>query len=512
MYNDPAGGTDSSIGTQTRTDYFNKKALVEAAKEAYFGQLANVTAMPKNMGKKIKQFHYMPILDDRNLNEQGLDATVAGGVVPSAGGTDANGDTIPYIDYVSVLKTGADIRQTLYFRGSASSAAAALLEAEANFVAWGLNEGFVMDSITNAGASIHASFLEMKDAVEAGAYDTVVTSVLGVNNKLPYGNLYGSSKDIGSIQGKIPALSESGGRVNRVGMKRIELEGTIEKFGFFDEYTQESLDFDSDSELLGHLTSESVKAANEITEDQLQIDLINGAGVVRYTGGASGIAALQGNDVASPFDSDNTNDAVTYDDLVKLGIELDNNRTPKITKVISGSRMVDTKVVNAARYIYVGSELQPSIMRMTDYHGNKAFIPVAQYADAGNTARGEFGAIDNFRFIVVPEMMHQEGTGLEVLNASEESTSYRFGSNPAGTAIHYNAYPMLVVGEGSFTTIGFQTDGKTVKFKINHKKPGETVRPEDPYGETGFYSIKWYYGTMILRPERLAVVWTIAEW
>jgi len=45
-YNDPAGGTPSDVGTQIRTDYYNKKALVEAAKEMYFGQLANVTAMP----------------------------------------------------------------------------------------------------------------------------------------------------------------------------------------------------------------------------------------------------------------------------------------------------------------------------------------------------------------------------------------------------------------------------------------------------------------------------------
>ncbi len=45
MYNDP-GTTASDIGTQYRTDYYYKKALVEAAKESYFGQLANVRAMP----------------------------------------------------------------------------------------------------------------------------------------------------------------------------------------------------------------------------------------------------------------------------------------------------------------------------------------------------------------------------------------------------------------------------------------------------------------------------------
>ena len=71
---------------------------------------------------------------------------------------------------------------------------------------------------------------------------------------------------------------------------------------------------------------------------------------------------------------------------------------------------------------------------------------------------------------------------------------------------------MLVVGDGSFTTVGFQTDGKTVKFKIKNVKPSENYSTEDPFGETGFTSIKWYYASMILRPERIALVKTIAEW
>ena len=75
----------------------------------------------------------------------------------------------------------------------------------------------------------------------------------------------------------------------------------------------------------------------------------------------------------------------------------------------------------------------------------------------------------------------------------------------------FDVFPMLVVGDGSFTTIGFQTDGKTVKFKITHKAPGEaTADRSDPYGETGFMSIKWYYGFMALRPERIAVLKTAA--
>ena len=60
------------------------------------------------------------------------------------------------------------------------------------------------------------------------------------------GSLYGSSKDVGTITGRIPSLTEVGGRVNRVGFTRLERVGQITKFGFFTEFTQESFDFDSD--------------------------------------------------------------------------------------------------------------------------------------------------------------------------------------------------------------------------------------------------------------------------
>jgi len=125
-------------------------------------------------------------------------------------------------------------------------------------------------------------------------------------------------------------------------------------------------------------------------------------------------------------------------------------------------------------------------------------------AAAGTIARGEIGQVDQFKIIVVPEMMHWAGDGaVEGTNDGYRST----GGN-------YDVFPMLVVGSESFTTIGFQTNGKSVKFSIKHVKPGSTqsYNFQDPYGELGFMSIKWYYGFMVLRPERIALIKCVAEW
>jgi len=383
-YNNPAGGSPSGVGAQFRTDSYQKKALIEMRKEQHFGQLANVQSMPKNMGKTMKKYHYLPLLDDANINDQGIDAS---------GATTANG------------------------------------------------------------------------------------------------NLYGSSKDVGTITGKMPVLSETGGRVNRVGFKRKELEGSIAKFGFFDEYTEESLNFDTDADLAMHINREMLSGANEMTEDLLQIDLLNSAGVVKFGGTAT-----------DDIEVDETSE-VTYGDLLRLSIDLDNNRTPKQTKIITGTRMVDTKTLPGGRVMYCGSEMQPLLEGMVDLHGNAAFIPVEKYAAGGTVLNNEAGMVSKFRIVIVPEMMKWEGAGAD---SSTNATHFATGTN-------FDVFPMLVVGDSSFSTIGFQTDGKTVKFKIKHSKPGTPESyANDPYGETGFMSVKWYYGFLLERGERIALVKTSA--
>ena len=403
QYRSPINGIKSSIdgagSDQMATFLALKTALVEARKEQFFMPLATAINMPKHMGKTVKVHEYVPLLDDRNVNSQGIDA---------AGATRVNG------------------------------------------------------------------------------------------------NLYGSSKDIGTITSMLPVLSENGGRVNRVGFTRLAREGSIHKMGFFYEFTQESLDFDSDSTLKSHLARELINGAHKMTEDVLQKDLLAGAATVLYAGAATTNSEITGEKVVSGAVTIPPS-IVSFRNLTRLDQIMTDNRTPKQTKVITGSRLTDTKTLPSGRVMYVGSELMPMLREMRDAFGNPAFIAVQHYADAANVLNGEEGAIGPFRIIQVPEMLHWAGTGATVVN----NPGYR--STKVGSTERYDVFPMLVVGDDSFSTIGFQTDGKTVKFDITTKMPGnETADHHDPYGETGFSSIKWYYGILIKRPERLAIIKTVA--
>ena len=466
-YNAPPS-TASSVGTQFTTHYYDRKALIEARREQFFGQLADVTSMPKNMGKTIKKYHYIPLLDAQNINDQGIDAN--GVTLASTQWFVRYPSTTLVVTNATKTAKTATINDNIDNSGSARTLATAGPDDSGG-------AGFA--NITLSG-SLTVKYLNSTKK------DAALALNIGAQAYQASGNLYGSSKDIGYIPSKLPLLSETAGKVNRVGFKRKDLEGTFENFGFHSSYSTDSLNFDTDADLMMHLNRETVNAAMKITEDALMVDLITNAGVIRYTGNATSNATL---DQA---------DALVYKDLQQLSIDLDNNRCPKETKIITGTRLTDTKVVPSCRIAYCGSELIPTLEAMEDLHSNPAWKPVESYAAGTTVLTGERGSIGDFRFIIVPDMVKFVGQG---------------GTDASGT--HYatngklDVLPILVVGSESFTTIGFNTDGKSSKFKTVHKKPDELYSLDNPYGKTGFMSIEWYYGFMLLRGERIALIKTV---
>jgi len=418
IYNEGTAANPSSIdagnsNAQLSPFYYDKQAVIEANKKAYIGQLSGTRNQPKHMGKSIKKHVIVPMLDDRNVNDQGIDA--AGVVLDNTKWTAISGAGV--------------IQGTAYADEAAATTA-------------------------------------------AGADGTV---------KQTGGNLYGSSKDVGTVSALTPVISETGGRVNRVGFSREVIESTLENYGFFYEFTQDDLNFDSDAKLKSHLYRESGKAAGEMTEKSLMVDLINNAGIEIFAG--TGNTDLAG--VA-------TGDTVGLAELRAMTKVLNANQCPMDTKIISGSRNIDTKVVSNARYAYTTDDmitiLEDTMNTTTSKH---AWAYVEEYADGAkyaksNVARGEVGKIGKVRFIEHPEMLIQENKGT------------------AGIDVH----PILFVGSGSFTQIGFQTNGTKGKFEIITKMPGKEIADrQNPYGKVGFSSNNYWYGILVERPDHLGVIY-----
>lgn len=471
IYNDPKGGKPSSVGEQFNTSYWDRRSLIEVAEEMFFSPLADVKQMPKHYGKELKVYHYVPLLDDRNKNDQGIDADGA----------------------VMLLARPSFKFSTTTLNFADNTAAAAFETAFEAVFAGSVSVAAAVATLTDTEYDATADVSEAEvAAIVAAAGNKVVVDY-------KYGNLYGSSKDVGTIAGKMPVIGEDSTRVNRVGFTRLERKGNIIEHGFFTEFTEDSFTFDTDSELYGHMSREMLAGANEINEDLLQIDLLNAGTTVVRGGGAPTDAQMIGHGTVSE---------ISLDDLRRMSITLDDNRTPKKTTIIKGSKMTDTRVVPGSRVAFIGSELQMQVQDMTDSAGKAAFIPVEKYADAATILNGEIGAIPsaNLRIVVVPNMMHWGGAG----GVAEDDSEY------LQTGGKYDIYPMLVVGDQSFATIGLQgmAGGKATKqkFKIIVKKPSkENADRNDPFGKLGFSSISFWYGFIKLRPERIAVAKTVAK-
>lgn len=405
LYNDPAGyrtgtATPSTIGPQLVDFMFIKKALAEQAKEIVFSNMSSTIEIPKHTGTAIKRYVDVLMLDDKNINDQGIDA---------AGQT-------------------------------------------------------------------------------------------GQLSKNPNGNLYGSSRDIGVIADRLPALGEQGGRVNRVGFKRLTIQGTMQKYGFFYEFTQDALNFDTQADLLQNMSREAVRGAAQLQEAMLQKDLLDNCGTVYVPG--TGFADWD-TDTATSLKASVDDSAIpTYKDFMKFKLMLDDLRVPGSTSMFTGTRYIDTKTIPSARFAFISNALLPMLEQVKDFNNQPAWVPVEQYAAGGYTHPKEVGKIGNFRFIVVPEALYWGGAGA----APAQNSIHR------ATNSKLDVYPILVIGEDAFTTIGFQTNGRDGKIKVMTKMPGlETASFDDPYGSRGFTSMQWWYGFLAQRPERLACMYTVAE-
>jgi N4-gp56 family major capsid protein len=230
--------TNSSIGRQINDKYWSRRAVIEAARTKVFSQLGSPLMQKKNYGDKMVKYHDLPILDDRNINSEGIDAN---GVKVLAGvwyAYDADG--------VRIVEDA--------------------------------------DADNNTGYST-----EDKAKDKAGDDGTVRTG---------NGNMYGTSKDLAIQNGAFPVLSEEGGWANRVGMKRLVIEAQIEEYGFFQEFTKKALEMDTEKTLKARMSREMGAAQGTIREAQIRNALIGQAEQNRvFAGDATAIDEVGAGDI-----------------------------------------------------------------------------------------------------------------------------------------------------------------------------------------------------------------------
>ncbi len=435
----PVSPDNSTIGRQINDKFWSRAAVIEAKKAKTFSQLGDRLTQPKHYGDTIVKYHELPILDKRNINDQGIDAGGLRMIITAFYAYESDG--------ITRILAGADADP----QGTPAA-----------------NQGF----------STRAKALTALNTWQSN------NPTFGAGQiKTGEGNLFGGSKDLLMQNGSFPVLTEEGGMVNRVGMKRLLIEAKVAEFGFYMSFTKRSLEMDTEKGLLARYSRNIGEAQGDVREAQIRNALIGQSEQNRVFAGT-----------AASIDTVTADDVLTFADLRMMDKGLKDARCPKSTKLIDGSTKYGTATVGKARYVYVGMEALPTLEDM-EHKGKNVWTAVEDYAAAGTIAKDEIGRIGPFRFIEVEEMPGYLGQG-GVATATDPEYDNRYKSIGADGTEHYDVFPILFIGSGSFATVGFEGDVARVT----------TIMPRadahnDVYGKKGAVSISWYFGMMYLHPE-----------
>ena len=417
-------GTDGATsGANTVTHYHDRMGIKAAIEENLYSQMADKRNMPKRYGKTYKVSKWLHVLDDDNLNDQGNLVWDGSGYIAAQGKT---GYKVLNKAFLPHRYNGADF--------TAKDAAA-----QADAAAY---------SAANGGAP--------------------VTNILALENN---GNAYGGSRDVGYVTDNMPVLAEGATGVNRIGVTKVTVETSLKRFGNYLEYSDE-VELFSEEPTQIHYKEELGYMAGQVQDDLTQIDMLNAAGIVGYTGTATSRATV----------TDIMAGVAGYNLIRKTTKQLFVNKAKKTTSVIGAATKIATMPVNAGWTAYIDSDVKYDLESVVDTAGDVAWVPVHKYASSGNVMKGEVGAIHDTRFIESPRQMFWQ--------ADSDETA------PLASDVH----AILYITPESFATVGLQGNNK-ITFKS--KAPGK-ADSTDVYGLRGFFSYNFFYASIVLQPERIA--------
>ena len=324
--------------------------------------------------------------------------------------------------------------------------------------------------------------------------DTLIAEDGGVTAE---GKLIDQTTDSDALKGVGKRIFEGQTHGNRVTIKDTTINAFINQFGEMLEYT-EDVELFNDDNIVARYRRDMGMRANDIDEDLNQYTMLQTPNKM-FSGTATSLETMGTGIGAGTPDATTGENAVeesfkiNYKLLQKVVQRLGQYKVPKVTQMVTGSVKIDTKTVPPCYVAIVGDQVKTDILNVTrgkTYEKNFAFDGVEKYASAGTAFDGEFGRIGEVRFIHAPNMLVEAGKGAEV------DENY-VGSLSRSTNGKFDVFPILFIGEDSFAKIMLQ--GKNITFASEAPKP----RFGDPYGKRGFFSYKFWYGSIILRPERL---------
>lgn len=179
-------------------------------------------------------------------------------------------------------------------------------------------------------------------------------------------------------------------------------------------------------------------------------------------------------------------ESVSLNLLRKVTRSIKGNRARPVTKVLSGSAMYNTSPVESGYLVFVHTDAE------SDVRDLPGFIKCAEYGNRKPIHPAEIGSVENFRFVVSPELASIADSGAAVGSTGLYSTS----------ASNVDVYPFIVVASDAWADVALRGMESFDIIHIPHDKKDKN----DPLGQRGFIGSVFWSAAYIQNDGWMSVV------
>lgn len=179
------------------------------------------------------------------------------------------------------------------------------------------------------------------------------------------------------------------------------------------------------------------------------------------------------------------NAAVSLKLLRNITRNLRSNHAGMVTSILAPSPNYETRAVEAGYLVFAHTDCDADIRSIA------GFTPVAEYGTRKPIHENECGSVENFRFILSPELVPYPDSGAAIASLGLASTT--------GTLI--DVYPMIVVAEDAWGQVALRGADSIDPTYL----PPNTKDKNDPLGQRGYIGAKTWFTSVILNNGWMAV-------
>lgn len=169
----------------------------------------------------------------------------------------------------------------------------------------------------------------------------------------------------------------------------------------------------------------------------------------------------------------------------KVSRSLQANHAKRITSILAPSPNFATTPVEGSYLVFCHTDVEADIRDLP------GFKHTAEYGNRKPVHEHELGSVENFRFVVSPELVPYNNAG-----AAQGTT----GLIASGANI--DVYPVIVVGEDAWGSVALRGMDS---FDISWIPPGQKDKT-DPLGQRGFVGSKMYFTSVVLNNSWLSII------